>query len=92
MSTSLTSTFKTILLLALVLVFSNSSNLRNKQPPQLPPRVNMSCEARLIEAGNSSGHLFSSCPNGKKAYYDPKSDFHDGGFDRFSRLATVFCC
>lgn len=90
MSTSLTSTFKTILFLALVLVFSNSSNIRKKESSSMT-QVNKACEVRLIEANWWYGDLLSGCPNGKQAYYNHKTDLYND-YNNNKKYATVFCC
>ena len=85
----LISTFKTILFLALVLVFSNSSNLRNKISTSIT-QVNTACEARYIQMDYWSDNLLSSCPNGKTAIFNRKSNTYFGSGT--TKYATVFCC
>ena len=92
MSTSVNSSFKIILLLALLLVFSNSSNLKNKESSSMT-QLNVGCEARLIEFDYWNENMLSGCPNGKQAYYNRKSDLYTiftSGQNK--KYGTVFCC
>ena len=91
MCTSLTSTFKTILFLALVLVFSNSSNLRNKLSSS-QTNVDTLCEAHLIRLNHQLFTLAANCPNGKRAYWNKSDMFLGDETDIRTRYATVFCC
>ena len=87
---SLTSTFKTILFLVLVLVFSNCSNIRKKESSSMT-HVNNACEARLIQVDWWTDQMLSGCPNGKTAYIAGGSIFREYGSPN-KKYATVFCC